>query len=373
MIRKFWLVLSLTLIVGFLLAGPLGAVGFIYEDLGDLGHPKSSGNEAFGINDAGQVVGDAYTDYGTWPFVKYPGQVMQPLPCNDPPGNWPGEAHAINNSGIIVGWVGYGGERNACQWVKPILQQDYFLQPLGFLGGVASDAYAINKSGQTVGWSWTLTGDTRGFVKAQGDVMKPLNPLSGHTDCWAQGINKAGGICGVSSKSGEKEPCLWIFVLGGGYIPQGLGGLGYWPYDGQANALNDNNQVVGYSRIGAGTKHAFLWATGNLMQDLGLLPGGIDSEAKAINNAGWVVGTASTDMTSSPQGQRAFLCTSVGNMQDLNKLVMNLPPGVKLVSANAVNKRGEIVGQAINFNAYEAKPYRLKPIAGFPFLMLLLD
>jgi probable HAF family extracellular repeat protein len=109
------------------------------------------------------------------------------------------------------------------------------------------------------------------------------------------------------------------------------------------------------------------------MQDLGLLPGGVDSEAKAINNAGWVVGNASTDMTSSDLGQRAFLWTSGGNMQDLNKLTHNLPSGVKLMSANAINSRGQIVGQAIDFTAGEARIYRLKPVVSPPFSLLLLD
>jgi probable HAF family extracellular repeat protein len=211
--RRVWLIIGLILVGMFILTGPLGAVGFIYEDLGNLGYPEFSGNEAFGINDAGQVVGDAYTSYGTWPFVKSPGQAMQALPCNDPPGNWPGEAVAINGSGTIVGWVGYSGERNACQWVKPFLS--YVKEPLGFLGGIASGALAINKSGQIVGWSWTDYGDTRGFVKSQGDVMKALNPLEGHNWSMATGINTTGTICGLSSKTGEQKPCVWIFVLGG--------------------------------------------------------------------------------------------------------------------------------------------------------------
>ena len=61
--RKVWIILSLVWIAVFLLAGPLGAVTFIYEDLGNLGGPQY-GNEAFGINDAGKVVGDASTANG---------------------------------------------------------------------------------------------------------------------------------------------------------------------------------------------------------------------------------------------------------------------------------------------------------------------
>ena len=104
--RRVWLILGLILVGMFILTGPLGAVGFLYEDLGNLGYPNYNGNEAFGINDTGQVVGYAYTSYGTWPFVKSPGQAMQPLPCPDYDH---GEAVAINGSGIIVGWVGNGG------------------------------------------------------------------------------------------------------------------------------------------------------------------------------------------------------------------------------------------------------------------------
>lgn len=368
--RRVWLILGLILVGMFILTGPLGAVGFLYEDLGNLGYPNYNGNEAFGINDTGQVVGYAYTSYGTWPFVKSPGQAMQPLPCNDPP-NHGGEAVAINGSGIIVGWVANAGERNACQWVKPSLT--YNLEPLGFLGGIASGALAINENGQIVGWSWTATGDTRGFVKSQGDDMKPLNPLEGHTRSMATGINTKGAICGLSSKTGEQKPCGWVFLMGGGYIPYSLPSLGFYPPDGQANGLNDSNQIVGYSRTSVGTKHAVLWTGTISMQDLGLLPGGVDSEAKAINNAGWVVGNASTEDTGNPLSQRAFLRISGGNMQDLNKLTQNLPSGVNLMSANAINSRGQIVGQAIDFTAGEVRIYRLTPVVSPPFSLLLLD
>ena len=55
--------------------------------------------------------------------------------------------------------------------------------------------------------------------------------------------------------------------------------------------LNNAGQVVGTSnRAGDGTHHAFLWDTGLLM-DLGTL-GGSNSEARSVNDAGEVVGSA---------------------------------------------------------------------------------
>ncbi len=362
-------VVGLVLMFAFLSVGCPEAATFIYEDLGDLGGPQY-GNDAFGINDAGQAVGDAYTSQqGDWPFVKDPGSPMQALPCNDPPDHWPGEAKAINSSGTIVGWVGNGGERNACRWTKPF--SSYILEPLGFLdNGIASEALAINQSGRIVGWSWTSSGATRGFVKLPGLNMQALAPLPEFTTSIATGINTRGDICGVSSKPGENQACKWIFVLGGGYVPFGQGSLGF--ADSRANGLNDSGQIVGYARIGAGTKHAFLRPETGPMQDLGLLPGGIDSEAKAINNAGWIVGAASTDATASPAGVRAFLWTPERGMQDLNDLVVNLPLGVKLMTANAISNRNEIVGYAVDFNLSTRKPFRLKPAAYVP-LSILID
>ena len=54
-------------------------------------------------------------------------------------------------------------------------------------------------------------------------------------------------------------------------------------------------------------------------------------------------------------------------MQDLNNLVVNLPAGVHLNYAFAINKRGEIAGYTNN------SVFKLTPIVNPPFSLLLSD
>ncbi len=62
----------------------------------------------------------------------------------------------------------------------------------------------------------------------------------------------------------------------------------------------------------------------------------------------------------------AFLWTPTGGMQDLNNLVVNLPAGVHLNYAFAINKRGEIAGYT------DIGVFKLTPLGNAP-LSLLLD
>ena len=86
------------------------------------------------------------------------------------------------------------------------------------------------------------------------------------------------------------------------------------------------------------------------------------SQAYDLNDSGWVVGWSHSD-----DGSRAFLWTPSDGMLDLNTLVVNLPPGVKLHEAHAINQRGEIAGYTGN------SVFKLTPMSSLPYSLLLLD
>jgi probable HAF family extracellular repeat protein len=127
-------------------------------------------------------------------------------------------------------------------------------------------------------------------------------------------------------------------------------------------ALNINNtgQVVGWAEDADGNRRPFLKNPGQSMQDLGTL-GGNSGLAASINHRGQVVGRAKDGSGF----ERAFLWDQ-GVMYNLNDLTVNLPSGVILSAAWAINDQGWIAGDASN-NAF-----LLMRVEGNAYLWLLL-
>ena len=78
-------------------------------------------------------------------------------------------------------------------------------------------------------------------------------------------------------------------------------------------ANNERGQVIGWSQLSNGARHAFLWQDGRIL-DLGTL-GGRRSVPVAMNERGQVVGWANTKTGD----YHAFLWES-GKMRDLGTL-----------------------------------------------------
>jgi len=110
-----------------------------------------------------------------------------------------------------------------------------------------------------------------------------------------------------------------------------LGGLG-GPGGTTARAVNDAGVVVGDSDTGA-ARHAFRWISGT-MTDLGTLPGGGRSTAAGINEHGVIVGTAYR-----PTGEPRAVIWRDGAAVDL---------GLPRSHGLAVNDAGDVLALATN-------------------------
>jgi probable HAF family extracellular repeat protein len=306
------------------LGGPALAQDYVIQYL-------SEGRAAYGINNAGQVVGGTYwTDRGQHAFRWTAEGGIQDLATPD---DRYSAAVDINDSGEVVGCLwglsSYGSPK-AVRWTPAGEMQD-----LGTLGGVRGVVYDINNLGQVVGFSDIWVGGPRGNFYNHAVLWPPeggIQDLAPFGEAWsaAEGINDCGQVVGFYELRLDWQMRAFIWSAAGGMQTLGsLGGSG----GAMATAVNNAGQVVGHSWTPSGEEHAFLWTAAGGMQDLGVL-GGFASYPTDINNLGQVVGRLDLD----PQRhQRAFLWTAGAGMQYLGR------PGAQS-EALGIGDAGQIVG-----------------------------
>lgn len=198
-----------------------------------------------GINDFGQVVGNFRssdtTDYphaaNSQPFI-YSGGVVTPVPTV----SFSANGYAINNSGVVVGFLSYG---DPVSGGAPFRYENGQFSPVpsNILSGAAS---AINGAGQIAGNIGVAETATRAFIW-QGDSATLLD------DGIPLGINNTGEIVGTTQ-------------VGLAFVYKN-GTLSYLQYlvDPSSNlsltsayGVNDLGQIVGYGKTPDGSEHAFL-------------------------------------------------------------------------------------------------------------------
>jgi probable HAF family extracellular repeat protein len=304
-----------------------GSNTYTVVDLGTLGGTES---KAYGINNAGQVTGYAYTDSNTRHAYLYENGHMRDL------GTVPGwewcEGWGINSSGQIVGRARISATGD---WIA-ITYKDGQWKDLGNLGGNSegyfySEAYKINDTGEIVGSSY-VPYSRHPFLYSNGEMQDIVYNLSPNWVYTASAINNNGHIAGIVERFDTAytqrtilcENGQWRYI---GAVPEG---------DSQeAIDINDFDHLVGFHRVGSQI-HASLYIN-DQEYDLGTL-GGSQGIAYGINNPGQIVGSATTV----DEVDHAFLYDG-SQMIDLNSLI---PPdsGWTLVNAYDINDHGQIIG-----------------------------
>ncbi len=166
--------------------------------------PGFDWSAAYGINDAGTVVGDGQLTNGTFQAIVWsPDGGISLLGTFGGPNS---QATGINDNGEVVGFASLpSGYENAFSVVDAVMTD------LGTLGE-SSFAYGVNNNGEVVGYSYLADGDQHAFLYNDG-TMLDLNSLIPSNSGWdllaAYGINDVGQITGVGLYDGQ----LTAFLL----------------------------------------------------------------------------------------------------------------------------------------------------------------
>lgn len=301
------------------------------------------GLSAEAINNAGHIVGR----YGNAAAV-WDGSGISTIVALAP-GSY---GYGMNDRGDIV------GDYNGSAFVK----DGAGMRDLGRYGSWRSSyGIGVNMRGDVIGnGNWGPGERGRGWVNSLG-VLRVIGAFNGADWSEVRAINRHAQVVGTAQNYTPRSPRDHRGFLYQDRLLQDLGALG----DGinsEAWDINDAGQIVGgaehvYDPLSETPFHPFLYQD-RLMRDLGTL-GGPYGLAYGINNTGAVVGESSL----AEEGPvHAFLYEG-GVMRDLDALTAK-PPGWVVVMARDINDRRQILARACL--AEDCTMVRLDPVASAP-------
>lgn len=198
-------------------------------DLGTLDGQPSSTSYAYGINDAGDVVGKSKVSIHEHAFYWRDTNGNNAVDAGEMAdlgtlGGTESAAYGVNDAGQVVGYATNGsGEGRAFRWTDTNGNGQVDGGELIDLGtlGTTSAAYAVNAAGDVVGFSLVDESGTptpHAFLY-QGGQMMDLADLIEPGTLWeleeARAINDAGQVAGVGMLDGVESAFLMTPAIGG--------------------------------------------------------------------------------------------------------------------------------------------------------------
>ena len=223
-------------------------------DLGLGAGSNAYGSNAIGINGTGEIVGGVLSGFQYVPFVQSTsGTTTFTLPA---PYNLNGEARAVNNGGVVVGYSG-----------SPAGDSGFIRAADGSLAAVSHDnpslpysyAWDVNNAGQVVGEGFNSAGDYRAFLWADGNAID-LGTLPQMGSSEAYGLNNVGAVVGRVEQSEGSAGATRGFLYRDGrmqdlntLIPANSGWLVT-----EAHAINDRGAIAAEALSPGGAVHGVL-------------------------------------------------------------------------------------------------------------------
>ena len=290
------LVLALTFIFSLLPAvGAISNVDTSTQGVRVLRVPGAELGTAVAINDAGWVA----LNTAIWWGIGYPHDLWPGLTAMNPGAGFLAVV-GMDTSGEVVGTYRNVSDRSF------LWSNDSGMQDIGVRTATGID-------GEIVGYL-----GSNSFIGRPGALA-----TIAQTNFLAQGIN-SGLVVGNGG--------TWTAV--GGYVALPENGVGY--------DANSPGTIVGHIAPGGGILKAAYWPSQSSEPvDIGTLPGDTMSQARAINDSGWIVGWSGTSASPSV-ARRAFVWRSAAE----GMIDLGFYPGDSTADAFDINSAGVIVGKS---------------------------
>ena len=348
------LVTAVFLVFSTIAAAPATTPQYQIYDIGvvEIGDTASQG---FGVSHGGIVVGRSIRTSGSQAFSWTLKGGIVGLP------SLAGRSHAVANSAapqIVIGTAAttlFGTDRLPVMWLNGVVSQ-LPLPP----GETLGDANSVNTLGVAVG-SVDAGSLQRGAIYTGGGGVIITQPTA--TGCFfvtAFGINDSGRVVGqwIDPNNAARNVGI-VYDIGDsmafevGALPGFNGALAF--------GVSNTGYVVGSSMLNQGSGLPFIWSDQGGMVAIPLATGTSEGSARAVNSAGWVVGTDSS----------AFAIPFLYDGTNTYRLADLIPQnsGWDLStntssSADGISEDGVIVGTGVHNG--ETHAYAMVPVSASP-------